>query len=257
MFKTTPPTPPGGYTGIGVTGDVLIYGNLLVTGSIDPTYLVLTPQASGPVGFTNPLWVDNNGYLRSENIKLENATDALTLSASSIGRTGATTFPITAVDAIDITSTAGTITLNAPANDINLNAATGIFLTSTGGNINLDTPFGTATFTNQITLPNTTAAASFAAPTLTCDFNSFSTGVFSVTLIANMTTIAFTNGRIGGQYVIYVTAIGSTYTIASALSGTANRTNYTSAVSVTINTSALLTVTYDGTRYIIACSAYN
>jgi hypothetical protein len=230
MFKTTPPTPPGGYTGIGVTGDVLIYGNLLVTGSIDPTYLVLTPQTSGPVGFTNPLWVDNSGFLRSENIKLENATDGLTLSASSIGRTGATTFPITAI------------------NDINL--------TSTVGNINLDTPSGTTTFTNQITLPNTTAAATFTFPTLTCDFGSFSTGVFSVTLTAAMTAIAFTNGRIGGQYVIYVTA-GSTFTIASSLTGTANRTNYTSAVSVTSSTSALLTVTYDGTRYIIACSAYN
>ena len=61
-----------GYTGIGITGqDVLIYGNLLVTGGIDPTYLALTPQASGPQGFINPLWVDNSGNLRSENIKLE------------------------------------------------------------------------------------------------------------------------------------------------------------------------------------------
>ena len=50
-----------GHTGpIGVTGqDVLIYGNLLVTSGIDPTYLALTPQATGPVGFTNPLWILN------------------------------------------------------------------------------------------------------------------------------------------------------------------------------------------------------
>ncbi len=61
----------GGYTGIGVTGqDVLIYGNLLVTGGIDPTYLALTPQASGPQGFINPLWVDsvNGNALRSEKL---------------------------------------------------------------------------------------------------------------------------------------------------------------------------------------------
>jgi hypothetical protein len=60
-----------GYTGIGITGqDVLIYGNLLVTGGIDPTYLALTPQASGPQGFINPLWVDsvNGNALRSEKL---------------------------------------------------------------------------------------------------------------------------------------------------------------------------------------------
>ena len=64
-----------GYTGIGVTGmDVLIGGNLLVTGGIDPIYLALTPQPSGPIGFVNPLWVDNNGNLRSDKILLDNAS---------------------------------------------------------------------------------------------------------------------------------------------------------------------------------------
>ena len=82
MFETVLPGPPGGYTGIGVTGDVLIYGNLLVTGSIDPIYLALTPQASGPVGFTNPLWVDNSGFLRSEKIYITQGT------------TGGSAFPI-------------------------------------------------------------------------------------------------------------------------------------------------------------------
>jgi hypothetical protein len=71
----------GGYTGIGITGqDVLIYGNLLVTGGIDPTYLALTPQASGPQGFiNNPLWVDNSGFLRSEKILLATSTDTMTI----------------------------------------------------------------------------------------------------------------------------------------------------------------------------------
>jgi hypothetical protein len=70
-----------GYTGIGVTGqDVLIYGNLLVTGGIDPTYLALTPQASGPQGFINPLWVDsvNSNALRSQNILIDNTATAKT-----------------------------------------------------------------------------------------------------------------------------------------------------------------------------------
>ena len=116
---------------------------------------------------------------------------------------------------------------------------------------------GTANFTNQILLPNSLSAATFSSPTLTCNFGLYSTGVFSVTLTANMTAISFSNGRTGGQYVIYVSATGGTWTIASSLTVTANRTNYTTAVSVTTNTTALLTVTYDGTRYIIACSAYN
>jgi len=57
-----------GYTGIGYTGDVMVFGKLYVEGGIDPTYLALTPQASGPTGFTNPLWVDISGNLRSEKI---------------------------------------------------------------------------------------------------------------------------------------------------------------------------------------------
>jgi len=81
----------GGYTGIGVTGqDVLIYGNLLVTGGIDPIYLALTPQASGPIGFTNPLWVDNSGFLRSDKILLSVGTDTLTLDETSITHSNTT-----------------------------------------------------------------------------------------------------------------------------------------------------------------------
>jgi hypothetical protein len=68
-------TTGGGYTGIGITGqDVLIYGNLLVTGGIDPTYLALTPGPTGPQGFINPLWVDNSGNLRSEKIYISQST---------------------------------------------------------------------------------------------------------------------------------------------------------------------------------------
>jgi hypothetical protein len=66
-----------GYTGIGVTGqDVLIYGNLLVTGGIDPTYLALTPISSGPSGLINPLWVDsvNGNALRSQKIYIDQST---------------------------------------------------------------------------------------------------------------------------------------------------------------------------------------
>jgi hypothetical protein len=63
-----------GYTGIGVTGqDVLIYGNLLVSGGIVPNYLALTPQISAPSIGLNPLWIDsiNGDALRSNNIYLD------------------------------------------------------------------------------------------------------------------------------------------------------------------------------------------
>jgi hypothetical protein len=47
---------------------------LYVQGGIDPTYLALEPQASGPTGFTNPLWVDIGGNLRSEKIYISQST---------------------------------------------------------------------------------------------------------------------------------------------------------------------------------------
>jgi hypothetical protein len=110
-------------------------------------------------------------------------------------------------------------------------------------------------FTEQLTLPDTLTTATFASGTLTANFSSRSTGIFTGTLTANMTAISFSNPRVGGQYVIYLSASGATRTIAVALTGA--RTNYTTAISVTLNTTALLTITWDGTRYLIAGSAYN
>jgi hypothetical protein len=86
-----------GYTGIGVTGqDVLIYGNLLVTGGIDPTYLALTPISTGPSGLINPLWVDsvNGNALRSQKIYIDQSTiggttdPILTMENNNAGNTG-------------------------------------------------------------------------------------------------------------------------------------------------------------------------
>jgi hypothetical protein len=73
-----------------------------------------------------------------------------------------------------------------------------------------------------------------------------------------MTGATFSGGRIGGQYVIYLTATGGTRTIATALTNTTiNKTNYTTAISVLTTSFAVLTITFDGTRYLIAGSAYN
>jgi hypothetical protein len=122
-------TTGGGYTGIGITGqDVLIYGNLLVTGGIDPTYLALTPQASGPTGFVNPLWVDNIGNLRSEQILLSNGTNTLTIDKTSITHTNATLpLSISSNGDIDLTSTS-----ISPNGKISVNATNGIVINQQG-----------------------------------------------------------------------------------------------------------------------------
>ena len=110
-------------------------------------------------------------------------------------------------------------------------------------------------FTQELTLPDTPAAATFAAGTLTADFGNRSTGIFAGVLTANMTAINFFGPRVGGEWRIFLTATGSTRTIAVSLVGAA--TNYTTAISVATTTSALLTITWDGFRYLIAGSAYN
>lgn len=133
----------GGYTGIGVTGqDVLIYGNLLVTGGIDPTYLALTPQAVGPTGFVNPLWVDsvNGNALRSQNIYMDNI--------SGTGNTGAyislipnNTNQIILNDgatpnALSNTINYSSMTIDDPSNNINNSITSSqVIITETFGNI--------------------------------------------------------------------------------------------------------------------------
>lgn len=81
-----------GYTGTGYTGDVMVFGALYVQGGIDPTYLAFEPQPSGPTGFTNPLWVDNTGNLRSEKMLLSDGTTTTnTITNSSVSIADTTT----------------------------------------------------------------------------------------------------------------------------------------------------------------------
>ena len=100
-----------GYTGIGVTGqDVLIYGNLLVTGAIDPTSLSFSPTSGGPTG---SIWYDNNNFVRLDQLAV---VDRLTGTFSSTiqnnqiqisGPTGATGATSTSSVYLDVL-TAGT-----------------------------------------------------------------------------------------------------------------------------------------------------
>ena len=209
------PTGPG-YTGIGYTGDVMIFGNLYVKDGIDPTYLALTPQSSGPVGFTNPLWVDTNGFLRSENIKLEYAyaPEYTTLSATGMTFVDPTTILnvssagmssnnglslITTGAGIFIESDGG-LTLNTlnttnmfigsnTTDNINITGDNSIGLNANNGNINLTTSFGTTTNGNI----DITANNSIGATTLTGAMNFTSAGDIN-TLSDGGTTID-TNGN--------------------------------------------------------------
>lgn len=116
-----------GYTGIGYNGDVMVYGKLYVQGGIDPTYLALEPQASAPSGFVNPLWVDNSGNLRSEQILLSAGADTLSLDETSITHTNATTaLTISSNDDINLTAT------TSLTGKINVNATNGVVINQQG-----------------------------------------------------------------------------------------------------------------------------
>jgi len=167
--------------------------------------------------------------------------------------------------------TISTGTPGSVGGDLKLNPSTALIVT-TGTYTTIDSTqinfnsTGTINFNKQLVLPNTPSTASFNSGTgvLTCNFLSNSTGIFNATLTANMTGVSFSFGRIGGQYVIYVTvSSGGPFTISNSLTtgSTTPRTNYTSAVSVSTSTSALLTITVDtatpSLRYLVACSAFN
>ena len=114
------------------------------------------------------------------------------------------------------------------------------------------------TISNSVILPSSlTTITSSATPTLS--FSNYSTGIFSLAIGHNITgfTLTTANPRQGGQYVIYITGSGaSAYTISNTLSGGTIKTNYTSPITIPISGSAIMTITYAGTTYYIACAVY-
>ena len=72
----TGPTGPG-YTGIGYTGDVMVFGKLFVEGGIDPTYLALEPQASNPLpSGLDGMWIETGGSLRVQKMRMDDFSGA-------------------------------------------------------------------------------------------------------------------------------------------------------------------------------------
>jgi len=162
------PTGPG-YTGTGFTGDVLIFGNLLLTGGMDPTYLALEPQGTEPLGLINPLWVDSlNNALRSQKIYMDNTTGT--------GNTGAYISLIPDNTNQIILNDGGTpnalsniinyssMTLDDPANNTNNSVtSSSISITETLGNITNSATFNPSNISNS---QNDTTASTDQTSTL-------------------------------------------------------------------------------------------
>ena len=70
-----------GYTGIGYTGDVMVFGKLYVQGGIDPTYLALTPQSVVPPELSpglggDGIWIETGGALRVQKMRMDDFSGA-------------------------------------------------------------------------------------------------------------------------------------------------------------------------------------
>ena len=260
LVGATGATGPDGATGatgpIGATGATGATGPDGATGATGPIGATGATGATGPDGATGATGPAGSGATGATGPDGATGATGATGPTGPIGATGATG----ATGPTNSNSTAIAITEASPGTFFpTFVAATGpgqTLLTATTTSTSNISIFPAVTFSKQLTLPDNLGSNAFSGGTLTINFNSLSTGIFTATLNADMTAISFSNPRIGGQYVIYVNAIGGLRTIgATGFSGA--RTNYTTAISVTTNTTALLTVTWDGTNYLIAGSAYN
>jgi hypothetical protein len=136
-----------GYTGTGYTGDAMVFGNLLVTGGIDPTYLALTPQASDPLpAGLDGMWIETGGSLRVQKMRMDDFSGT---TAGYIDINPITNPQITLSDGITPTEI-NVVTLNN--NQIELNDFSGTGTT---------TSFTTTTL-SQITTGPTTISATWA-----------------------------------------------------------------------------------------------
>ena len=125
-----------GYTGIGVTGqDVLIYGNMLLTGVLDPTAIYVSSGITGQnTTITDSLMVIENSATDTVTINPNNITFATTsATATNISNNNSQALIITGDGALYLTSNQTNLALTASTGDITTNV-NGV------GNILLDAP---------------------------------------------------------------------------------------------------------------------
>jgi hypothetical protein len=194
-----------GYTGIGVTGqDVLIYGNLLVTGGIDPTYLALTPQSSNPLPSSlDGMWIETGGSLRVQKMRMDDFSGA---TAGYIDLEPTRNPQLTLSDGITPTEI-NVVTLNNNAILLNDFSGTGTTntITPTGLAVVGDAN-GAVSVTVGDPLTTGSANAGFSAVTATSSTLSLSAGAISTapffvppTGTASLTT-STTNARLDFSY---------------------------------------------------------
>jgi hypothetical protein len=286
------PTGPG-YTGIGFTGDVQIYGNLFVSGGIDPTYLALEPQIVDPLpAGLDGIWIEKvpSRYLRTKSIFLEDGinsnliqinpnnnpqlfiTDGL---ASGLSLSNSITNDGMSIrDETTIPNTTNILTKNS----ITLSDAGGIVGSMTAGGFNFNTGIGSQGSITPTTLTFTTLTktTTFTTPSVTPINPGVLTGdiivpsqtepiaYYSVVYDNNRTlsNIVLTSLPAGYQANIYISLdTNTTVVISGSISGI--KLNFKTNITLTnvIPTIpyaqyAILTIYSDGSRYYGNCSTY-
>jgi hypothetical protein len=138
-----------GYTGVGYTGDVMVFGKLYVKDGIDPTYLALEPLSSNPIpSGLHGIWMDSSGNaLRSENIYMNVNTDPASISLKPNNNQGQISLSNgvnstnnLAYDNIKLSSTAGPITETTDYKVDRISYTDNAFPSSTGYTISTGTP---------------------------------------------------------------------------------------------------------------------
>jgi hypothetical protein len=152
-----------GYTGIGVTGqDVLIYGNLLVTGAIDPTSLSFSQSTSGPTG---SIWYDTNNYIRLDQMYLAQQGATSSVLMTSIGeeeiRVTNSFGSYSSIRGGQIAFVDNTITNTLQTNEVLLSKTDGSSTSMIDLNLQTDLPFISCS-NNQTTITNTASLYSYS-----------------------------------------------------------------------------------------------
>lgn len=248
------PTGPG-YTGIGFTGDVQIFGNLYVSGGIDPTYLALAPQVSDPLpAGLDGIWIQDVSarYLCTKSIFLNDGsnndfvqinpnntpqlfiTDGLTSSLSNSITNG----NITILDETTIPS-------NTSAQ---LSTTELIFTTNTLQTTTFTTPSVVSIDpSSNIVVPAQTEPIAY----YDVSFNTGGTLIDKITL---------TSLKAGYQAIIFISANNVTPTILTTLQLSIQNiyVNYNSAISLNSSGTpfATITINSDGSNYYGQCITY-
>jgi hypothetical protein len=195
-----------GYTGTGYTGDAMVFGNLLVTGGIDPTYLALTPQASDPLpAGLDGMWIETGGSLRVQKMRMDDFSGT---TAGYIDINPITNPQITLSDGITPTEI-NVVTLNNNAILLNDFSGTGTTTSFTTTNLSQTTTGPTTITATWADIISGSASSNTLEEVLTADNEADLSIILKDDLTTPLTTntvsstsVAFntTSGEVTGSY---------------------------------------------------------